>query len=305
MMSVDSLYAELGVDFQPNDRQIFLQELADVAYAYKTPLGSEAKTKNDSNRLIELVAELGREVAEFSPKLAIVPLRKKLFADLHLKIPPYIANLLKRFHFYLVDFPITLFPKPGWGFERLECRVEFNPDHSSTERPVAYQIFPHEEWQDIINAWQDLTVGLDENFEFKADSAQPTEQLLNLSPPAKAAIELKMAGKAGLILGPFNHYVRRPKILSRGRGNVKVMWRLEGEEKIMQTEPRLGVVLQVPKHVSRIDAIGALAVFRNFHFFTSELRDVLDFLSKPAKNFLKSGAPGTDKKLWNDIVAGF
>jgi len=303
-MSIDSLYAELGVNFQPNDRQMFLQELAGVANAYRTTLGSEEKTEEDSNRLLKLVDELGKEVAELSPILSVVPLKKKLFTDLQLKTPPYIANLLKRFNFYLVDFPITLFSRPGWGFRRLECRVEFNPDLPCTERPVAYQIFPHEEWRDIVQAWQGLTVGLDEKFEFKIDSAQPKEQMLNLSAPAKAAIELKMAGKAGLILGPFNHYVRRPKILSQGRGNVKVIWRLDGEEQIIQREPRLGVVLQAPKHVSRIDAIGVLSVFRTFHFFTAELRDVIDFFSEPTKNFLDNSAPATDKKPWDDITAG-
>jgi len=303
-MNIDRLYAELGVDFQPNDRQMFLQELADVAHSYKTQLGSKAQAGEDSDHLLELTSELGKEVAEFSPKLSVLPLKKTLFTDLKLEMPPYTVNLLKRFNFYLVDFPITLFPRPGWGFVRLECRVEFNPGRPSAERPIAYQIFPHEEWQDILHAWQSLAVGLDENFEFKIDSAQLPEQQLNLNVPAKAAIELKMAGKMGLILGPFNYYVRRPKILSQGRGNVKVMWRLEGEEQIMQTEPRLGVVLQVPKHVSRVDAIGAMAVFRTFHFFTAELGDLLDFLSKPTKNFLENGAPATDKKPWDDITAG-
>jgi hypothetical protein len=33
-MSVDNLYAELGIDFQPDDREMFVQELADVARGY-------------------------------------------------------------------------------------------------------------------------------------------------------------------------------------------------------------------------------------------------------------------------------
>lgn len=303
-MEIDNLYDELGIDFAPSERQEFIEELSDVAKAYKSHLGSEAPTKGVSSPLDKFVEELGKEVAELSPKISVIPLNKKMFTELSLEIPPNIANLMKRFNFFLVDFPITLVPRPGWGFERMECRVEFNPGLPNSDRPTAYQIFPQEEWQDVVHAWQGLNIGLDENLEFKVDPTIPMDELNNLTPAVKAAIEQKIAGKAGLILGPFNYYVRKSKIRSQGRGNVKVIWRLEGEERILQTEPRLGVVLQVPKHVSQIDAIGALAVFRTFHFFTAELRDVMDFLSEPTKNFLLKGAPATDKKPWDDITAG-
>ena len=305
-MSIDNLYAELGIDFQPDDRKMFLQELADVARNYKSSLGSKPgkQVEEDSAKLQEFAAELGKEVAEFSPRLSVVPLRRKLFTDLSMEVPPYIANLLGRFNFYLVDFPITLFPRPGWGFSQLECNVEFNPDRPPTERPVAYQIFPHEEWQEVIHAWQGLTVGLDENLEFKIDPVKAAEKIAGLSAPVKAAVELKTAAKGGLVLGPFDYHVRRPKILSKGRGNVKVYWRLESEEDIMQEEPRLGVVLQVPKEVSRVDVIGAMAATRTFHFFTTGLRHVWELLSGRTKKFLEKGAPVTDSEPWNDITAG-
>jgi hypothetical protein len=303
-MEMNNLYEELDVDFEPVDRQVFLQELSDIAKDYKSNLGSEAPAEGELSPLDRFVEELGKEVAELSPKLSVVPLNKKIFADLGLVMPSYIANLMKRFKYFLVDFPITLVPRPGWGFERMECRVEFNPGLPNNDRPTAYQIFPQEEWQDVIHAWQELNIGLDENFEFKVVPSKPIDQLSDLTPEIKAAVEQKIAGKAGLVLGPFNYFVRKSKIRSQGRGNVKVIWRLDGEDRIIQTEPHLGIVLQVPKHVARIDAIGALAVYRTFHFFTAELHDVMDFLSEPTKNFLLKGAPATDKKPWDDITAG-
>jgi hypothetical protein len=303
-MGLDSLYAELDVDFQPGDRRMFLDELADVARDYETSLGADEPAKESTSQLKQLASELGQELVEFSPRLNVVALNRKLFSDLSLDIPPTTEELFRRFNFYLVDFPITLVPRPGGSFTQLDCIVEFNPDSPSEERPVAYQIFPHEEWQEVIHAWQGVNVGIDEKLQFNLDPAAAVEKLSGLPLPAKAAVELKMSANAGLILGPFDYHIRRPKIISKGRGNVKVYWRLHGEEDIAYQEPRLGIVLQVPKQISRVDAIGALAVSRKFHLFTSEIRHAMEFLSERAKNFLKSGAPASDKKPWNDITAG-
>jgi hypothetical protein len=304
-MSLDSIYKELGVDFEPRDRKLYLAELADCARDYQTTLGPDEPTKGRSTQLEHLASELGKESVEFSPRLSVVALTEKLFTDLHLEVPPYIATLFERFKFYLVDFPITLVPRPGGGFSQLDCIVEFNPDSPPAERPVAYQIFPHEEWQEVVHAWQGVSVGVDENLEFKLNPADAVKKLSGLDLPARAAVELKMAANAGLILGPFDYRIRRPKIISRGRGNVKVYWRLESEERVTEEQPRLGVVLQVPKEVSRVDAIGALAASsRKFHGLTSELGHLMNFLSEGVRNFLQRGAPASDKKPWDDITAG-
>jgi hypothetical protein len=138
-----------------------------------------------------------------------------MFSDLQLKISS-LANLL-RYNFYLVNFPITVLPRPGGGFVQLECIVEFNPGSSPAKRPVAYQIFPQEEWQSVIHAWQGVKVGLNESLEFKLDPIQATAKLPELDLPAQAEIKLKMAGQAGLVFGPFDYDIKRPKIISRGQ----------------------------------------------------------------------------------------
>jgi hypothetical protein len=300
-MSLDHLYAELGVEFQPDEQEGFLQELADVARYHKGLLGAEPGADDDSP-LEKLAKELGNERVGFAPRPAVVALRPKLFADLHLEAPPYIRQLFQRFNFYLVNFPITLIPRPGGGFSQLDCIVEFNPKGLPNNRPVAYQIFPQEEWQEVIHAWQGVTVGIDEKLEFKVDPLQAAEKLLTLSLPAKAAVELKTAANAGLVLGPFDYHIRRPKIMSRGRGDAKVYWRLDGEEHLTENEPRFGVVLQVPKDVARVDAIGALLARRTFHFLTADFRHLLEYLSDRARRFFEKGAPATDKKPWDDIT---
>src|SRR5262249_8638023 len=149
-------------DFDAEDRRLCLQELADVARDYKSFLGPGVQSEEPSSQLQRLVAELPREVVEFSPLLAVVAIREKLFSKLGLDLPPYMAELFRRFNFYLVQIPITVVPKRGGGFVHLECIVEFNPDLPPAERPTAYQVFPNEEWQDVVRAWQSVEVGIDE-----------------------------------------------------------------------------------------------------------------------------------------------
>jgi hypothetical protein len=303
-MSIGDLYAELGIDFKPDDRQKFLVEFTDVARDYRRHLGPGEADQARNTQLQELAAELGKDIVAFSPQLTLLPLSKKMFGDLKLEIPPSTASLLQRYNFYLVNFPITVRPRPGGGFVQLESIVEFNPGCPPKERPTAYQIFPQDEWQQVIHACQGLKVGLNESFEFKIDPIQAASKLPELDLPAKAAIETKVAGKAGLVLGPFDYDIKRPKITSRGQGNVKVYWRMESEKAITQEEPRLGVVLQVPRDVSRVDVIGVLKALPTFHFFTADVRNVAELMSSLGGNFFKKGAPVTADMPWNDITAG-
>ena len=303
-MATDDLYAELGLKFQPDERALFLDEMAYAASHYRSSLGDSPQEADDlSQHIEELAQQLGGDIAEFSPVRDVVPLRKKHFTNQGLDISPHIANLMRRFDFYLLHIPITLVPKPGWAFIQLDCIVEFNPGKPPAERPVAYQVFPQDEWQDVIRASQGLAVGLDENFEFKVDVGQLEVELPGLSAEAQAKVATKGASAAGLILGPFNYGIRRPKIISRGRGHVKVYWRLESEEYLEQEEPRLGIVLQVPKEVSQVDAVGVLKACKDFHTLTAHVRHLLPYVKERTRNFFKQGAPLSDSMQWHDVTA--
>jgi hypothetical protein len=182
--------------------------------------------------------------------------------------------------------------------------IEFNPGQPAEKCPVVFQIYPEEEWQDVIRASHGLAVGLDEHLEFKVDMDRLTAVLPELTPAEKTKIAHKATGTAKLMVGPFNYCIRRPKIVSKGRGNVKVHWRLEGEEYFEHEESRLAVVLQVPKEVSNIDAVGVLKASKDFRFFTPRLHHLLPHLTEQARNFFKAGAPIVNKMPWQNIIGG-
>ena len=39
-----------------------------------------------------------------------------------------VTCLTRRYEFFLVPVPVTLLPKVGWVFYRLECQIVLNPD---------------------------------------------------------------------------------------------------------------------------------------------------------------------------------
>lgn len=303
-MYLDDLYGELAVGFEPEERGAFLRELEYISLAREAELGGVGVDPTGPNPLMVLSAEIGEEEVSLSPRLPVTALDAERFQRNNLRISPNLQDLMKRWNFFLVDFPFTLLSRSGWGFHRLEMRVAFNPDRPPEDQPVIYQIFPHEEWQDILHAWQGLEIGLDENLEFKLDPDQAAQLMQTASLPLRAGVTAKAAGRAGLLVGPFDYYIRRPKIQSQGRGNIKAIWRLEGEEAIQQKEPRLGVVLQVPRRVKQVDGYGVLAVYRKFHFFSTEtMREVKDFLTNRTRSFFELGAPATAKQPWPDMLA--
>ena len=292
-MTNNGLESDLTLDFRPEDRHLFFDEMIAAARDFQSTLGGESTDPDEISHQIEaLMRELDQETVEFSPHLEIYPLRKKNFTDHGLEIPPQISDRMRRYKFYLVQFPITMVPKPGWGFVQLDCMVEFNPMQDASLRPVAYQIFPQEAWEPVIRASQGLSVGLDENFQFMTP-------VVSVPGIAEAGVGLAAGGQAQLILGPFNYDIRRPKIISRGIGNAIVRWRLDGEKNFEHEEPRLAVVLQTPKTVDEMTIIGVLKASKRFHPFTAHVRHLAQYVRERTRNFFDQGAPIARESVWD------
>jgi hypothetical protein len=302
-MALPDLQAELGLDLKPGEEQEYWEELVSTARAYRDTLGEGPQVKTAQDYLEDLKKEIqDGEIIRFSPNLNVVALNQELFQDLHLNLEPYLANLLKHYSFFLVHIPVILSPRRGWTFKELRCIVEFNPGQEPQNRPVAYQIFPAEEWQRLFQCTAELNIGLDGNLQFKVDP-QELPSLENLGLPAKVAAELKGGMKGRFLVGPFNYYLMQPRITAKGRDDVKVIWNLFGERQVTQSNPRLGVVLKVPREISRVDIAGVLLVYPSFRLLGEGFWHVVKVLSAAAKNFFQQGAPIIKECPWEDITA--
>lgn len=290
------------------ERELYIRDLAAAARNYKSVLGGKSAVSESNGasdpRGADLSARLealNREGATFSPVLEVYPLTENHFQLRKVKIPAEIADLWNLFDFYLLNVPVTLVPQSGWGFTELECSIELNENESPERRPVAHEVFPKEEWQNMIRASQGLSVGLDENLRFKADGGDLINQLPGISGTAGVKGEVK--AEAGLVIGPFKYNIRRPRIIARGRGDVKVYWRLSGEESLETDDLRLGIVAKVPKSVPRFHATGVLKATRNFKVLTADLSVLLKYVREKTKNFFEQGAPLTGTMTWPDVTA--
>lgn len=238
----------------------------------------------------DLLRSLKEEKAGFGPRPEVLPLTAEALAARGTAVDGRVTALLERFDFFAVTLPVTLFPRRGWSFDRLECRLELNPGETAERRPIAHDIYPASEWETLAKANMKLEVGITEGLEFKAKS--PGLVILG----AEAAARLD-AG-AGFVFPPRDYCIKRAKVLSRGREDCEVFWRLDGDSFFEADEPRLGVVLKVPKGVTQVRAVGILAAYRSFNTLSADLADLVGYLGQRVKTFFEKGAPLVDRREW-------
>lgn len=307
-MTIESLFGDLDVKHSPQEATQFYEELAAVSRDATSLLGgSSRKTASMQNtqELIEQLNNAANDIVALAPQLEVFSLKKSNFKKMGLEIGLFLSDLFKRYNFYLINIPVTIYPRSGWMFEKLECIIEFNPKQAKGKRPVAYQVFPAERWQTLVQAEQSLRIGLNENLEFDLDSNQLKALPPGLQNALRSGIGLNAGGSAALVVGPFNYTVRRPKILTRGLKTPKTYWRLEGSENVTEEEPCFGIVLQVSKDIPRVDAVGAVKATRNFNFWASFKEELFDYVREGTKAFFKDeGAPIPDGKLWENLLEG-
>lgn len=240
--------------------------------------------------VIAVLRDLKQEKASFGPRPEVLPLGLDTLEAQGIVPDHRVRALLERFDFYSVTFPITLFPKRGWAFDRLECQVEFNPGESAERRPLAHDIFPSSSWQTLARAQLKLEVGITEGLEFRTPKLDAVV--------ASAVAAGKLAAGARFVFPPRDYHVKRARILSRGKDDCEVLWRLDDAEFFEEDEPRLGVVLKVPRGVHPVRASGVLAAYRSFRLLSSSLGDLVKHLSERVRHFFQKGAPLFNRGQW-------
>lgn len=291
------------------DRQELLAEAMEIVRYADVELGPEAEAKDIDNRkaqAIEHLHKLGEEQASFSLKLDVRRLTRKDFEEQGIEPSRELKAKMKKNHFYQVGIPITLFPKSGWAFTRLECRVEFCPGETNVhQHPIIHDIFPDDVWADILSFEDHLVLGLDENLAFRAQVKELKGQWQHLSAAAQAKLAVQVGSGAKLVVGPFSYRIRRSNVRSRGRGNVECFWRLDGAEYIDEEDVRLRLVLMVPKdRLQPVNAIGELTAYHDFQLWSADVfKDWINDFGKAIKALFGAGIPLHPPPMkWSDIT---
>lgn len=290
------------------DRSELLAEAIETVKYADLDLGSDTPAKSIDRlktQAIELLQKFDAEKASFAPILQVHRLAKAELKIAEDELSPDLKAKMRRYYFYKIDIPITLISNTGWAFTRLLCRIDFSPGGEEIKQlPTIHDMFPTDEWQDILKFQDQLILGLDENLAFRAEVEKMEGQWKKLSGDVQAKLALQVGGGAKLALGPFSYNLRRAKVKSRGRGNVKGAWQLDGTDFVDEEDVQLGVILMIPKNREQpVNAIGALKANHNFQLWTADVfKDFRRYFGSAIKAFIEGGAVITATQAWENIT---
>jgi hypothetical protein len=118
----------------------------------------------------------------------------------------------------------------------------------------------------------------------------------------EAEVKASAAGNAAVTAGPFKYSLRRPEVVSRGRGNAEAFWRLDGKKHVAEEEASLGIVLKVPRSRQHpVNAEGILRAYHDFEFWTADLFKDWNF-TDAVRSFFRSGAPVANSCVWPNLL---
>lgn len=292
------------------DRQQLLEEAIEIVRFSDIELGDEIPEKEVDplkEKAVALLEGLKKEQVEFSPKLSVYPLTQE---DYPIDAEPLLNEIKKKMRehdFYKVDIPITLKSAPDWAFSSLVCNLAFCPDEEDSKQvhllPTIHDIFPSDEWQEILNFQDSLTLGLDENLAFRAEVEKIEGKWQQLGGEAQAKLAVQVGGGMKLAFGPFSYRIRKAQIKSRGRGNVKAFWELQGTKYVNEQDVMLGVIFMDPKSRNKpISAIGALSAHHDFQVWSADLLHFKRFFQGTIQQFFEGGAAIQKTQVWQDIT---
>ncbi len=280
---------DFDFDFTGKSRKVLLADAIREVRALRSELGGTAqKPTAREEAALRLLQQLDLEVAEFTAFPDILELKEKHFSDHGLPVPIRFKDLNKQYKFYYIHFTITLKPSEGMHFNKLKCAIEFNPDVVEGHlRPRAQMILPDRKFKQLLEVSDSLELRIGENFEFEATS------------PGTASVDVKAAGKLGLIAGPFTYRLKRAQLDHSSQGSEKVFWTLEGAEFFQEDHPSFIVVMQMPKEVHDVVITAALQAYHGFNVLAATLGELTNYLKKQLGTFFRKGAPVQDTQVWD------
>jgi hypothetical protein len=231
-----------------------------------------------------LVRSMDEDVAEFAAFPVIYPITPEDFVARDGAVPEGFRQLSKNNRFYRIEFPVNLFPRSSWSFDRLEVRIEFNRDDVGPVRPKAFQVFPNRQLATLAGGKYELRVRLDSDLNFAVEAPLA-------APGADASANASADVGLGIALGPFEYRVKRMVVETSAPGLEKVFWRLDDANLLQEDSVRLIVITQVPAAATAVNVDCALQAYRNYNFLADRVRNTFRELPRAIRTFFENGAP--------------
>jgi hypothetical protein len=279
------------------DRGAVLFEAAARVDALMGHLGEDDQPA--SSEYGDLLRALVNDVAEFGayPDVYPIPVSELPGAD---QLSSSRTTVLEQgYRFWWLEFPLTLFTRRNWAFNRLEVRLEFNPNEpEGYRRPKAYDILPNRQFETIAQVGSDINLRLGFDAHFALDTGPLLDAafmgaaaLTGASVQAGAGVEAGARAQTYYAFRPFQYRVAAARINHTAVGLERVFWRLDGAEFFQENVPRLIVIAQVPIETDVIKVRAILQAYRHFTLFPSGLQAAIRQLPEVLRAYFGGGAP--------------
>ncbi len=266
------------------DAQGLLDELFTQITAQEGTLSGGAKLGVGGNALQAL-----REtrVTFGNPTDKLIKLTPKLFETVGVELEEiYKRQMRKQFDFYYMTLTISMQPKRGAQFRRVECSLDLGPKGAG--EPIVQTLFPSGEWREVLSWGGGLNLALNGKLEWGAELDLPeAAKTANLPGHIKANIGNKDALKAFIAMPNFAFRLGRAEIAATGEGNSQCFWRIEKPELQETQTTHLGLVFKVPKDTSSIKLEGLVAAEPDMSWLTANVRNVFEDLSDKLQALLR------------------
>jgi hypothetical protein len=246
-----------------------------------------------------LLREMDEDIAQFADFPVVYPILEDDFVARDGSVPDGFRQLSARNRFYRIEFPVNLFPRSSWSFDRLEVRIEFNRGDVASLRPKAFQVFPNRQVAELAKGTYGATVRVTSDLTFAVDTSPVTSAL---PMPVAGAASAGAGAKLNLALGPFEYRVTRMVVETSAVGLEKVGWRFDDPNLLRDDPPRLIVITQVPSAATAVRVECALQAYRNYNFLADRVRNTLRELPKAIHGWFQNGAPLDDEATY-DLTA--
>jgi hypothetical protein len=285
------------------DRAAVLLDAARRVDALSGHLGPNGEADGEFGDLLRTLSEDSVEFGSF-PDVLPVPILDLPNADR--TSAAWQAALEEGYTFWWIRLPVLLFPRRGWGFTRLEMRVDFNADEPDPRRrPKAFDILPNRRFDTIMSAGGEVHVGVGADARLAVEV--PTLPLgaigalaglpLPLSAGAKASADV--GASVGVAIAPVRFRMRAAKVNHTAEGLEKVFWRLDGAEFFAEDPPQLVIILQVPRETATLRMRAVMRAYRRFSFFPAGLQSMIRELPSALRAFFTQGAPVGDTRTYD------
>ncbi|WP_433043978.1 hypothetical protein [Dactylosporangium sp. CS-033363] len=284
----------VGGEFQfsaepTEERATLLRDAARRVDALTGHLGDvERGTDPKDGQFGDLLREMAEDKVAFAafPDVLPVPILDLPGADK--TSAAWRAALDEGFTFWWVRLPALLFPRKGWGFTRLEFRVEFSPGEADPRnRPKAFDILPNRRFDTLVAAGVELNVGVGADGHFSVRTGELP--LPGGSAGGAAAAQIGAAVRLDIV--PVRFRMAKAKVNHTAEGLEKVFWRLDGAEFFAENPPQMIVILQVPRATQEVRVVAAMRAYRRLMLLPAGLQTMIRQLPEALRTFFAQGAP--------------